>query len=186
MGAATANRDGYRVGRATYGSVAYDLNYLDNPAVRTREPAAEPHRAPLTKERSRTQARARAQARQSVSPLAVVGFVTAALLLILVMFSYIRLTEISDSVVKMQGQVTQLKSEEAALLAQYESAFDLSSIEQKATEAGMSKPQSGQVFYVDLSEPDRAVTYNQNEKGEAENAIETVMKAFSTLVEYFK
>ena len=56
------------------------------------------------------------------------------------------------------------KSEETTLLARYEMAYDLGAIESAVTAAGtMSRPQQGQIIYVDLTEPDSVVLYQQEE-----------------------
>ena len=41
--------------------------------------------------------------------------------------------------------------------------FDLSTVKEAAEAAGMAKPGSGQVYYIDLSEGDSAVVYQQKE-----------------------
>lgn len=50
-----------------------------------------------------------------------------------------------------------------ALLTKYEKTFDLTTVKEAAEAAGMKKPSSGQISYIDLSGPDTAVVYAANE-----------------------
>ena len=79
---------------------------------------------------------------------------------VLLLFSYVQLTTISQQVVELRSEMTALQSEEAKLRTAYELSYDLSSIEETMTASGaMVRPQNGQVVYVDLSEPD-TVTFS--------------------------
>ncbi|WP_084233412.1 hypothetical protein [Papillibacter cinnamivorans] len=172
---------------ATVGSVALDLGYLERRAAaeRTLDRPYEPRTLPRVRQEEKTRTRARAREQQSVSLFAVTGFAAVAVLCVLLLFSYVRLTELSDSVVTLRNQYTDLKANEASLLAEYESAFDLSAIEEEAMAEGMKKPQSGQVYYLDLSGPDKAVVYNTEKTGFAA-LLANVGKGFYTAVEYFR
>ena len=97
-----------------------------------------------------------------VSIFAVLGFLAVAAFAVLVLMSYVKLNAISDEVVNLRSEYTQLKNEESRLLAQYELAFDLKSIEAAVTADGrMVKPQNSQVYYMDLSGNDSVEIFEQ-------------------------
>ena len=80
--------------------------------------------------------------------------------------------------------MSQLKREENTLMARYEMAYDLGAIESAVTAAGtMSRPQQGQIIYVDLTEPDSVVLYQQDEDslgfwGQVEEWIGNILSYF--------
>ena len=100
----------------------------------------------------------------TVSIFAVVGFAAVVALAICILMSYVQLASLANEVVDLNTQMTKLKSEEATLLARYELAYDLGAIESAVTADGsMSRPQPGQMIYVDLTEPDSVTVYGQEE-----------------------
>lgn len=146
---------------SSYGNVAYDPAY-DAGAVRAPRhgQAAQPRVLP----RERAVARPKVNLRPAgqVSIFAVAGFLTVAIFAAMVLMSYVQLTMLSDQVVDLRAEYSQLKDEEARLLAQYELAFDLKSIEAAVTADGrMVKPQNSQVHYMDLSGSDSVVVYEK-------------------------
>ena len=88
----------------------------------------------------------------------------------------------------MKSQMEVLKTEEAQLRAQYELAYDLNSIETAVTAGGaMVKPQSSQIFYVDLSEPDSVVFFHEEEPAAGiKGAWESLRSVWGNVVEYFR
>ena len=125
----------------TYGNLAYELDREVRErelrhAGEIRKPAASA--APQVKSISRVQTRERLH----VSPLAVAGFAAVVAMAILVLMSYIQLTEISTSVVELDSQLKTLQTENVTLTAQYQQMYDLSSVKEAAENAGMTKPGS--------------------------------------------
>lgn len=181
--AAAVKRNRYNSARATYGSAAYDLDYAQG-GVRTAP-------RPLVRPRETAAVRPKVRVREAgkISLFAVVGFMAVGVFAVLVLLSSIQLTTLSDDVAALNGQMTALKSEESRLRTAYELAFDLASIEATVTANGsMVKPQSGQIVYLDLSEPDSVVLFDQEEtplKG-AQGAIAGVKEVITNVVEYFK
>ena len=99
-----------------------------------------------------------------VSPFAVVGFAAVLVLAVCILMNYVTLSSLANEVVDLNTQLSQLKNEEATLLARYELAYDLGAIESAVTADGsMSRPQAGQTIYVDLTEPDSVTVYGQEE-----------------------
>ena len=165
-----------------YSRVPYDA--YDGSAARQlqREEVLRPR--PMVRPRERAVVRPRVRVREAglVSPLAVGVFA------VLLLFSYVQLTTISQQVVELRSEMTALQSEEAKLRTAYELSYDLSSIEETMTASGaMVRPQNGQVVYVDLSEPDTVTFFNQDEAvAGLDGMFESVKSIASEIVAYFQ
>jgi len=138
----------------------------DGSAARVLEPGEGVRPQPHVRPRRQELTRPKVQVRQAgkVSLFAVTGFAAVAVLAVLILMSFVQLSGISSEVVALNEEMTQLRSEEATLRARYEMAYDLSAIETAVTSDGsMSRPQTGQMVYVDLTEPDSVVRYSREE-----------------------
>ena len=170
-----------------YSRVPYDA--YDGSAARQlqREEVLRPR--PMVRPRERAVVRPRVRVREAglVSPFAVVGFLAVGVFAVLLLFSYVQLTTISQQVVELRSEMTALQSEEAKRTA-YELSYDLSSIEETMTASGaMVRPQNGQVVYVDLSEPDTVTFFNQDEAAAGlDGMFESVKSIASEIVAYFQ
>lgn len=166
---------------AVNGSLAYDLS----------SPAAEDYlysapvdipAAPRTVEKVVPETVA--VPKQSISPFAVLGFAVAAVLIALSLMARAQLTAASESISALEGQYAALQEEQAKLLIGYESAFNLTEIEDYAiNELGMQKPRSDQLYYINSAAQDKAVVLTE----EAENVglVDRLGDFISSLVEYF-
>lgn len=178
----------YAQPRGTYGNLAYA-----QPAARPLERGGTEVLRPRPKTRPKEKALARPKAaiREAgqVSVFAVVGFLAVGVFAVLLMLGSVQLTMVSDEVVSLKSQLSDLQTEEAKLMAQYEQAFDLNVIEQKVTSDGsMVKPQSGQIYTLDLSEEDSVVHY---EKGSAAadpggSFLDTLAELVGGVLSYFQ
>ena len=124
--------------------------------------------------------------RQHVSLAAVAGVLVLAVMAVSLLMSYARLTGISSEIVGKQKELSSLQEEHVALVTQYEKTFDLAAIKAAAEAAGMAKPSSSQVYYVDLSEADNVVIYQQEEPNVLTRVFTAMGNNFGTVVEYFK
>ena len=151
----------YRGGRVV-GNLAYDERYAERRAPRReseqREQPREEFIRPPRRQEKKT-ARPRVRERQRVSGVLVLGFAALAALVVVVLMSYAQLTSISADVVSMQKELKTLDAEHVALLTQYERTFDLETVKAAAVAAGMNKPSSSQINYIDLSAPFSVVEY---------------------------
>ena len=185
-----ANRRHNTTAYKTYGSVAYAPSY-DGSAVRAPRREEELQRAPAPYHRRREQVRKKerpkVQVRQAgaVAPLAVVGFLAVAILAALLVTSYARLTVVNDKMVALRRELSELKSENAALSAQYERVFDLASI-QEAVGDKMVRPTSDQVVYIDLSEPDTVTVYQGATPSPFSALLDGAGELFGSIIEYFR
>lgn len=164
----------------TNGSAAYQPVYEGN-TVRTpqREERRRPQTRPQVQPRRRVAERPRVEVREAgaVSPFAVVGFAVVAICAALLLVANAQLAVINDQTVAMRSQLSQLETEESALLAQYELAYDLKAIESSLTADGsMVKVQASQVSYLDVSEPDNVVYYDSN--GQGVNGLVSEIRSF--------
>ena len=167
-----------------YGRVPYDA--YDGSAARQlqREEVLRPR--PMVRPRERAVVRPRVRVREAglVSPFAVVGFLAVGVFAVLLLFSYVQLTTISQQVVELRSEMTA----HSKLRTAYELSYDLSSIEETMTASGaMVRPQNGQVVYVDLSEPDTVTFFNQDEAvAGLDGMFESVKSIASEIVAYFQ
>ena len=150
-----------------YGNVAYDPVW-EGGAVAAPAPERQEvlRPRPNVRPKERTLARPRVQVREAgkVSPFAVVGFLSIAVMAVMLLMCCVRLTILNDETAHLRNQLSQLQSEEADLLARYELAYDLQAIETELLSSGaMVRPASDQMVVLDLSEPDNVVVYDQTE-----------------------
>ena len=177
----------YRHG-ATYGSLAYDLDALARekqlddagklPQKKVRP--AQPEMQPVQRRRSAAQTAARPSPAVVLGTLLVVGMVIA------LMLCYVKLTGISDNVSSIKREISALEEQHIALLTEYERTFDLATVKAAAEEAGMSKPSASQVYYIDLSEPDSVVVYQQKSQNVLSRVLTSLGNGVCAVVEYFK
>ena len=168
---------------STQGNLARDLDW----AVRERElnhaGEAPRHEAQAAPKIRREQALVRE--RQPVPVLTVVEVMAVIAAAVLLLLSYVQLTALSAQTVSLQNELAQLEEENVVLTAQYERMFDLNTIKEAAEAAGMSKPSSSQIYYIDLSEGDSAVVYEEAEPGILGQLLESLHHGVYAVVEYF-
>lgn len=187
---------------STFGNVAYKFDYYGDvvaapapqyapPQRQTRtEPKAVPQTTPRVKPRVHERSRVRVQVReqQAVAPFAILGFLAAAAIAIVLLLGYVQLNSVYAQTVTLQHQLTDLQDTGANLEARYEEVFDMDTLKQAVAEDGtLSTPNSNQSVYIDLSEPDNAVVYGAQDKHTGISGFfEAVGSLFSSAVEYFR
>lgn len=123
---------------------------------------------------------------QKVSLVAIAGFAMVILLAVSVLASYIQLNGIYAQTVRAQSSLTQLEADYAKLEAEDQEIFDNETLNKAAAAANLVKPGISQQMYVELSDPDNAVVYQQNDQiSGAEKAWRTVRSLVSGVGEYF-
>lgn len=185
--AAAAREMRYQRPGAIVGNLAFDLDrevlehelrHAGEP-VRRREAAARP--TPKVRSVSRVQVRER----QQVSVMAVLGGAAIATLAVLMLLCYVQLTGLSGDVVALRKEFKQLQTENVSLTAQYEQMYDLATVKEAAEAAGMSKPNSGQIFYIDLSDGDSAEVYSHQAPSVLSRILTSLNHGIYAVVEYF-
>lgn len=168
--AATKRNMGYN------GAAAYDL-YGQQTAVRRQRQDRLPQ--------DRPQARPQTKARPQSAFLTAVELAAAAVVLLLVVFSQMKLYEVTSQVNALQTELTALQEQQVLLRSEYDSSVDLAAIEEIAvSQLGMSRPAGGQTVYVNLSGTDRAEVLTQGRSGLFSGVTRLVGEAFSNLGEY--
>lgn len=177
----------YRHG-TTYGSLAYDLDALarekqldeagklPQKKVRPAQPEVQPVQ--------RRQSAARAAVRPS--PVLLLGTVLVVGMVIALMLCYVKLTGISDNVSSIKREISALEEEHVALLTAYERTFDLATVKAAAEAAGMSKPSSGQIQYIDLSGADSVEVYAAGGAAALNGFTEKAESLWAYVLEYFR
>lgn len=183
---AAARKMRYDRSNATYGDLAYDLEW----ELRERQlshageqPRRREEAVAAPKVQSVTQVRERP--RQRVSILETLGFFAAAGLAVMTLMCYVQLTAISSDVVALNQELDRLQTENVTLTAQYARMFDLDTVKKAAESAGMAKPSTGQTFYLDLSGEDSIVIYQQQEQSLLERLASSLNHGVYAVVEYF-
>ncbi len=173
---------------ATYGSLAYDLDALarekqldeagklPQKKVRPAQPEVQPVQ--------RRQSAARAAVRPS--PVLLLGTVLVVGMVIALMLCYVKLTGISDNVSSIKREISALEEEHVALLTAYERTFDLATVKAAAEAAGMSKPSSGQLQYIDLSGADSVEVYAAGGAAALNGFTEKAESLWAYVLEYFR
>ena len=167
------------------GNLAYDFDYEEKRTRRTERRAEENPRKAQRQEK-KVQTTVRTRARQRVSLTALAGFAALAAMVLVLVMSYAKLTAISSDVVSMKNELTALQDEHVTLLTRYEQTFDLSAIKEVAEATGMAKPSSSQIFYVDLSEQDSVVVYQQGGDNIFSRVFTSLGHGMCSVVEYFR
>ena len=169
---------------AVYGDLAYDLDReVREHALRHAGEDVRREAVPSPKVRSVTAPRARQ--RQHLSVVSVLGFLAVTALAVVTLSQYVQLTVISSEVVKLQSELSELQTENVSLTTKYEQTFDLSTIKEAAEAAGMSKPSSSQIYYIDMSGSDNAVVYQRQEAGVLSRVFTSLSHGIYAVVEYF-
>ncbi len=139
---------------------------------RKRDNGPQLHELPLVRPRKKGQTQEQVQSRikvnlrpkESVSILPVLGFAVAAVMAVMILFSYTQLNTIYAETVIVRDELSELQEEGQRLEAQYEEIFDQAALQEAVDNADVSLSEAGsdQKIYVDLSEPDNAVVYTES------------------------
>ena len=142
----------------------------------------------LTYEHKRRKTRTmtgRRAASVQVSLPAILGVVVALAVAMLVLMNCIELTRLSSETVQLKSELQSLENEHAKLNAEYEQMFDRATVKEAAEAAGMSVPAASQVTYVDLSEGDDVVVYEEEESGVLSGFVLSALHGFEAVKEFF-
>lgn len=184
--AAAARELRYNRGGELYGNLAYDLD-KDVLEHDLRHAGEMPRQREVVLERPQVRSVSKTQVRprQRVSVLSVAGVLAVIATAVLVLMSYIQLTELSADVVTLKHDLAGLQTERVSLTAQYEQLFNQASVKNAAEAAGMSKPGNSQVYYIDLSSGDNAVVYQKSDPGVLSKILTSLNHGVYAVVEYF-
>lgn len=186
---ASAARELRYGGGAVYGDLAYDLGWeeLEHNLRHAGELPRQQEAAEVRAEQPKVRRAEKVQVRQKqkLSLFAVLGFGAVAVMAVMLLFHYIQLTQLSTEVVSLKRELAVLETEHVTLTTQYERMYDLETVKAAAEAAGMSKPSSSQIFYIDLSDGDSAVVYQTEEPDILSRLLTSLNHGVYAVVEYF-
>lgn len=163
----------------TNGSAAYNIYTAQESTAR---PLERPKRLPDAPAREKQKERLKL----AVSPFTILGGAAAIIMLLLVVFSYVRMYEEQSLVSTMQETRAALMQEQEHLTATYEQSLNLQEIEQRARQLGMREALPSQIREIEIAAGDTTQVFNAPEE---RNIFEQVFDAFRSVfrdaVEYF-
>ena len=168
------------------GSLARDLDW----AVRERE-LEHAGAAPRHEEQARPKVHRREQVlvreRQQVPVLTVVGVAAVIGLAVMLLLSYVQLTTLAADTVSLRSELSALQAENVTLTAQHEQMFDMATVKEVAAAAGMGKPTSSQITYLDLASEDSATVFQTESDSPSllSRLLSSLHHGVYAVVEYF-
>lgn len=159
------------------GSAAYDLR---SSAAQQPRPAVLPEEKPLR------QPKKAPKARLSVAPAAIAGLAVVAVLLLMVVYSYVRLYETTGRVGELQAELSAARADTAKLRSTFESRVDLAAIEARAKELGMTMPSTKQTVYLTIAGADHAEVLSVDRRNYVEKTWDAITESFRGMLEYFR
>ena len=162
--------------------VGYDLSRFDR-RLRVRDALADEMAERSEKREESVNAVVREKTSARISVFAVIGFLFIMGLQILSVWSGMTLHTVSAESAGLKTDLRKLRAEEATLKSQYERKLNLKDIEARAEALGMSRPQSGQIVYIDLSSPDHAIVYGR-EEDKVSDFFNGIKGSLGKIVEY--
>lgn len=138
---------------------------------------------PVVEEQTAT--RSKVKNGQAISPVAVIGLMCSAVLLVFMLMARIQFTKVSDKAVALEQQLSDLKVEQTRLLIDYETVFNMTEIEDYATSVlGMQRPRDEQIYYLNSSIPDKAVIIEESD--DEKSPIDRLLDMIASIGEYFR
>ncbi len=154
--------------------------------IYTQENTARPLERPKKLPDAPAQEQQKERLRLVVSPFTILGGAVAIFMLLLVVFSLVRMFEEQSRVSELQQTRAALTQEQERLTAEYEQSLDLKQVEQRARQLGMREVQQSQIREIEIAAGDTTQVFDAPEE---RNIFEQVFDAFQSLfrdaVEYF-
>ena len=97
----------------------------------------------------------------------------------------LQLTTLAADTVALKSELTVLQAENVSLTAQHEQMFDMATVKEVAAAAGMAKPTSSQITYLDLDSEDSAVVYRTETPSVFSRILSSLHHGVYAVVEYF-
>ena len=132
--------------------------------------------------KARQPAAPRCRESEAVSVFAIVGFLLACFMVVLVLLCHIRLDQINEQTTNLSAELSALEAEYEDLSAQYEQLFDMDSIKSNLMASGaMTQITSEQQIYMDLSQPDSTEVCEEDDSSGAASLINSAAAFLSDL-----
>ena len=165
----------------THGSFAYNIyDYrFDNTAVQQPLPPELPDEIPEPRKKKLP------KAKLAIAPLAVVGMLVVVVLLAMVIYGYVQFYETTNRAGELRAELSSVRTETGKLRSAYESRINLSQIEERAKELGMSQPSVKQTVYLNIAGTDHTEVFQVDDRNFAEKALDAISNSFEGMLEYF-
>ncbi len=116
----------------------------------------------------------------------MLGVTAVAVAAVMLLLSYVQLTTLAADTVALKSELTVLQAENVSLTAQHEQMFDMATVKEVAAAAGMAKPTSSQITYLDLDSEDSAVVYQtEGRPSVLSRILSSLHHGVYAVVEYF-
>lgn len=107
------------------------------------------------------------------------------MLLFLVVFSYVRLFEVSSESADLQAQLEAVNEKNNKMSAEYEKVLDLNQVKLVATsQCGMKQADKSQIVYISLGNSDKAEIV-KSETGGLKKVISALLDSIEYIKDYF-
>lgn len=161
--------------------IAYDLSRFDNRHIVRQQ--MEKERA---KSKAKTKPTVRARTKPCFSGFAIFSWIICMGLLVMMLFSYVALTEVSDKSIKLKNKLSDMKEQTQMLEIQKGQKFGSNQIQMVAVEQlGMQKIDKSQVTYVNTQQTDKVEVINQDGLAAGNSKILAgIANGFRTFMEY--
>ncbi len=150
-------------------------------------PAAPPRaeEEPLREQRKRPRSMPARSARLRIPLFEITATLITLTLVLSLIFSYVRLNELSNETAELRSQLMTLKEEERNLRNRFHASYDLKTVENQAlNDFGMTTPNGSQIVYLNLPREDKVeILYNDNF---VKTFFRSISRAFTIALEYFK
>lgn len=163
-------------------NIAYDLSRFDRRTV-VRE-QVDRERAE-SRAKAKTVKKAKVKARPAISAFAVFSFLVCIAMVVLTLFSYVKLTELSDQSSKLKNELATMREETQMLEIEKNRKFSAEQIKAQAVDRlGMQKLDKSQITYLDLGQSDKVEILADTQLMGESNILAGIVSGFQRLVEY--
>lgn len=168
---------------STNGAAAYDIYSM--PGYESSSAARKlPQPYELPEERPAHIREKKVKARLAVTPFTIIGVAAVAMLLLMVVYGYVRLYEAKSVSGELDNTLSAATEENTRLQAEYDGLVDYDMIDAYALAHGMQQPTSAQTVYVSVQKADVAQIENTKEPGIFSKAWSAFRESFTGLMEY--
>ncbi len=160
--------------------VGYDISRFDDRmSVRVRRGKAD------AEEKVKSKSKKAAKVKPAVSAFGVFSFMACMAMVLLTLFSYVQLTELSDTTIRLQNELETLREENQLLEIENDRKFSAEKIKEEAVgRLGMQKLDKSQITYLDMGSGNHVEIMGGTQLMRESNVIAGIVNGFRWIVEY--
>ena len=164
--------------QAVGANVAYDFSRFDN-----RYTVREQVRKERTAEQAKRQSGAKKKS--AISGFSVFAFLVCMGLILVTLFSYVQLTELSDTGMKLRSQLRETQEEAQLLAIQRDQKYSVAQIKEEAeSRLGMQKLDKSQITYLDLGASDHVEIIHNTQTMRDSHLVAGIVDGLQWIVSY--